>query len=110
VTGNPEVIRQSLMFLIWPPRYGGEVMARKLFYITLDGRLVSVPFSVASGGQVAETGSPIPLFTARVGAIQDMSLQEYIVSPDGDRFLMDTALEEMPSPINVILNWKSVSN
>jgi Tol biopolymer transport system component len=88
-------------------RWRGD--GKELFYITLDGRLVAVPFSVASNGQVAETGSPIPLFPARVGAIQDMSLQEYIVSSDGKRFLMDTALEEVPSPINVLLNWKSVS-
>ena len=82
---------------------------KELFYITLEGRLVAVPFSVPSGGQAAETGAPTPLFPARVGAIQDVWLPEYIVSPDGGRFLMDTALEEMPSPINVILNWKPVS-
>jgi Tol biopolymer transport system component len=82
---------------------------KELFYITLEGRLVAVPFRVSSSGQAADTGSPTPLFAARVGGIQDVWLPEYIVSPDGGRFLMDTALEEMPSPINVILNWKPVS-
>jgi len=28
------------------------------------------------------------------------------VSPDGQRFLIDTIIEEAPSPITVILNWK----
>jgi Tol biopolymer transport system component len=82
---------------------------KELFYITLDGRLVAVPFSIASGGQVAENGSPVQLFPARVGAIQDISLPEYTVSADGQRFLMDTALEETPPPITVILNWKPAS-
>jgi hypothetical protein len=44
-------------------------------------------------------------FPARVGAIHDISLQEYTASQDGQRFLMDTVLEETPSPITVILNW-----
>jgi eukaryotic-like serine/threonine-protein kinase len=79
---------------------------KELFYVALNGRLVAVPFSAAANGQAAETGSPIPLFSAHVGAVQDVSLQEYIVSPDGQRFLIDTALEETPSPITVILNWK----
>jgi Tol biopolymer transport system component len=79
---------------------------KELFYVTLDGRLVAVPFSVSSGGQVAEPSAPIQLFPTRLGAIQDNWIAKYIVSQDGQRFLMDIALEETPSPITVILNWK----
>jgi Tol biopolymer transport system component len=82
---------------------------KELFYIALDGQFVSVPFGGASNGQTVETGSPFPLFPARVGGVQDISLQEYIVSPDGQRFLVDTALEEAASPITVVLNWKPVA-
>jgi hypothetical protein len=77
-----------------------------MFYITLDGRLVAVPFRISSDGQVAEPSAPAQLFPTRVGAIQDISPPKYIVSSDGQRFLMDIALEETPSPITVILNWK----
>jgi Tol biopolymer transport system component len=79
---------------------------KELFYSNLDGWLVSVPFSIASGSQVAENPPPVRLCPARVGAIQDISLPEYTVSADGQRFLLDTALEETPSPITIILNWK----
>jgi hypothetical protein len=30
-----------------------------------------------------------------------------IVSPDGQRFLMNMAIEEVAAPITVILNWKA---
>jgi len=31
--------------------------------------------------------------------------QQYDVSPDGQRFLINTIIDEVPSPIWVILNW-----
>jgi len=31
--------------------------------------------------------------------------QQYDVSPDGRRFLMNTIIDEVPSPITIILNW-----
>jgi len=31
--------------------------------------------------------------------------QQYDVSPDGQRFLINTIIDEVPSPIRVILNW-----
>ena len=55
-------------------------------------------------------GEPIPLFTAHVGDIVPLQSGfsiSYIISPDGQRFLMDTIVEEpAPAPITVILNWK----
>jgi hypothetical protein len=39
------------------------------------------------------------------GAVQGTFLQQYDVSPDGQRFLMNTITEEAASPITVILNW-----
>ena len=39
--------------------------------------------------------------------MQAVSGQQYFVSPDGQRFLMNTLLEGAPaSPITLILNWK----
>src|SRR5207237_3720872 len=76
---------------------------KELFYISLDGRLVSVPLRFPSGTKTVESGAPIPLFFARVGAVQDLS-KPYAVSPDGQRFLIDTITEENPSPITFILN------
>jgi len=46
----------------------------------------------------------------RVGAFQDVSLPHYLPSQDGQRFLMDTVVEENVAPVNVILNWNPPSD
>jgi len=40
------------------------------------------------------------------GALQGTFRQQYDVSSDGQRFLINTITEEAASPITVILNWK----
>ena len=81
---------------------------KELFYIALDGRLMAVPIRIASNGRSMEADAPVFLFATRVGgAIQGPDKQQYVVSPDGQRFLMNTLAEgDKPSPITVILNWK----
>jgi Tol biopolymer transport system component len=94
-----------------PISANGGVQARwredgsELFYITLDGQLVAVPITWSSDGQVLEAGVEEPLFPARVGAVQDVALPHYIVSADGQRFLLDTVVEEPAAPITIILDW-----
>ena len=84
---------------------------KELFYIALDARLMAVPIRLASNPQTAEPGSPTPLFATRVGgALQGTFMQQYDVSSDGQRFLMNTITEEAASPITVILNWKPPAN
>jgi hypothetical protein len=39
------------------------------------------------------------------GAVQGINRQQYLVSSDGQRFLMDTVVDEGISPIAIILNW-----
>jgi Tol biopolymer transport system component len=80
---------------------------RELFYLALDGRLVAAPIVSSSEGGAVKVGSPVPLFAARVGSLRDIALHHYIVSGDGQRFLLDTLVEESASPIVVILNWQS---
>ena len=61
---------------------------KELFYIAPNGELMAVSFDAA------RIGSPVPLFLSHVGALQDVSLSHYIPSLDGERFIMDTAVEE----------------
>ena len=81
---------------------------RELFYIALDGRLMAVPIRFASNGQAVDAGTPAPLFATHVGgAVSGLDRQQYVVSPDGQRFLMSVVPEDPnPPPITVILNWK----
>jgi len=83
---------------------------KELFYIALDARLMGVRIRLASDHKVVDVSSPTPLFDTRVGgALQGNLGQQYVVSPDGNKFLMNTITEEATSPITVILNWKAKS-
>jgi len=89
------------------PNGGAQVRwardGRELFYIGLDGRLMAVPVLMGSGK--LETGTPAPLFATHVGgALQATIRQQYMVSPDGQRFLMNN-VQETTLPITVIVNW-----
>jgi Tol biopolymer transport system component/DNA-binding winged helix-turn-helix (wHTH) protein len=84
------------------PRWGSN---NELFYIALDGQLMSVPIHY-NGGREIRPDTPVALFPTRVGgAVHSNDRQQYVVSPDGKRFLMNI-LTETTSPIRVILNWK----
>jgi hypothetical protein len=79
---------------------------KELFYIALDGRLMAVPIRLDPAGHTIEAGLPAPLFATRVGgAVQGGNLQQYVVSPDGQRFLMSTVTETHTPAITVTLNW-----
>jgi Tol biopolymer transport system component len=81
---------------------------KELFYVALDGKLTAVPITFSSNGQAAEAGKPVPLFATHIGgAVQSPLKHQYVVSPDGQRFLMSTVSEESTAPITVILNWKA---
>jgi hypothetical protein len=89
---------------------GGQVRWRgdgkELFFLARDERLMAVPIELPSNGGSVEAGAPVPLFATRVGGLVQASRQQYFVSLDGRRFLMNTILESGPiSPITVIVNW-----
>ena len=77
-----------------------------MFYIALDGRLMAVPIAPAPLGGSPRAGTPIPLSPAGVGRLHGVALHSCIVSPDGQRFLMERVIEENAAPIAVIANWK----
>ena len=79
---------------------------REVFFIGVDERLMAAPIDL-SAGAAPQVGVPVPLFRTRVGgAVQGSSRQQYFVSRDGQRFLMNTVLEGAPtSPITLIVNW-----
>ena len=78
---------------------------KELFYIALDGQMISVPIRFASDGTL-NPGEAEPLFMTRVGGVvQSAQKQQYVVSDDGRKFLMSVVVADAPSPINLILNW-----
>jgi Tol biopolymer transport system component len=79
---------------------------RELFYIALDGRLMAVPLRVAN--QTLDVDMAVPLFSAKVGRALGVGPgASYIVSADGQRFLLNTVVQPpIPPPIRLMLNWR----
>jgi eukaryotic-like serine/threonine-protein kinase len=83
--------------------------SRELFYVALDGQLMAVPIRLDSNSQAVEAGAPTALFRTRGfgGAVRGVNRQQYVVSPDGQRFLINALSEEsVVAPITLILNWR----
>lgn len=79
-------------------RWRGD--GREIFYRALDNRVMAVPVLPGSTG-VVEPGRPVTLFTPRAGTTG------WIANPDGQRFLIETPLQDaLIPPITVVLNWK----
>ena len=56
-------------------------------------------------GATFEASVPKPLFSTRVISLTEFRNQ-YVVTADGQRFLINSTLEETSStPINVVVNW-----
>lgn len=69
---------------------------------------MAVPFRAAPNAQVPEIGTPEALFAPPLGgALQQADYRhKYMVSSDGQQFLVLTETDESTSPISLILNWK----
>jgi eukaryotic-like serine/threonine-protein kinase len=75
---------------------------KELFYIAADQKLMAVEVKV---GTTFQPGLPRALFQTRVIGLCD-ELNHYAVSKDGQRFLVNTVVEESTSnPLTVVLNW-----
>ena len=79
---------------------------RELFYVSLDGRLMAAPLTLGADSEATKVGTPVPLFFAHVGsALQGAARQQYMTASDGQRFLVNTVVEQAPAPLTIILNW-----
>jgi len=98
------------------PTGGAQVRWRpdgkELFYLALDGRLMSVSVRLDSQTSTIQVALPVPLFATRIGpVVLPVARQQYSVSPDGQRFLMNVITgEDKTMPITVVLNAKDLQN
>ena len=85
-------------------RWRGD--GKELFYLAPDNRLMAVPIRLEADRDTVDVGTPVPLFAPRFsGNPQGPSNRQYMVSPDGQRFLIDSPAE-VTLPVTVVLNWK----
>jgi Tol biopolymer transport system component len=115
-SGRPEIYVQPFPGLgrKWQISTNGGAQVRwrpdgkELFYIGLDDRLMAFPIHLSAGDQSIEPGASVPLFITHIGgALQGSNRQQYMVSPDGQRFLMSVLTAEANiAPITLVLNRK----
>jgi hypothetical protein len=76
--------------------------------MALDGRLVAVSVRLPAGAGKVELETPVVLFqTHPPRAVEHIDGPQYVVSPDGKKFLVNTVAEKTNSDtLNLILNWK----
>jgi Tol biopolymer transport system component len=71
---------------------------KELFYISPDRKVIAVQ---VKAGSTFEAGAAKPLFDTHIKEVLD----NYAVSGDGQRFLINDLTETSVSPITVVLNW-----
>jgi eukaryotic-like serine/threonine-protein kinase len=78
---------------------------RELFYLSSDNKLMVV--DVKTNTPPFQAGIPKPLFQTQ--PIPGLWRNRYVVSPDGQRFLMLVpAGDTKPEPITVVVNWPAL--
>jgi serine/threonine protein kinase len=83
--------------------------SKEIFYVSLDRKMMAAPVKLSPEGQSLESGTPAALFPVRIagGPISAFNKQQYAVSSDGQRFLVNLAVDNgAASPITLIYNWK----
>jgi len=82
---------------------------KEIFYVSLDSKMMAAPVKLSADGKSLENGAPVALFPVRIGGgpVPGTSHQQYAVSSDGQRFLVNVPADEgTASPITIIYNWK----
>ena len=79
---------------------------KELFYLSGDGKMTAVAMGTGSN---FEAGPPTTLFqTHRRQPISAMDFFSYDVAGDGQKFLINTKLDEPnAAPLSIVLNWAS---
>jgi Tol biopolymer transport system component len=84
------------------PEWRGD--GRELFFVSADRQLMSV--AVSGDAQVFSAQLPRPLFAVDLPQPTPPYPNDYAVSADGQRFLINTLVEQPLMPITVVLNWR----
>jgi eukaryotic-like serine/threonine-protein kinase len=79
---------------------------KELFYLSGEGKLMAAAVKTGSN---FEAGPPVPLFQTHIRQpISSQDVFSYDVTSDGQRFLINTRVDERnAAPLSIILNWAS---
>jgi eukaryotic-like serine/threonine-protein kinase len=79
---------------------------KELFYVASDGKMMAV---AVNAGTNFKSGTPVALFqTHRRQPSSSQDHFSYDVTPDGQKFLVITKMDDAnPAPLSILLNWSS---
>jgi eukaryotic-like serine/threonine-protein kinase len=113
-TGTPQVFVQSFPEASQrhqvSSRGGAEPQwradGRELFFVASDGQMMATEVTTSPAFVL---GTPVPLFRTRFPAPSSPYHRQYVVSKDGQRFLVVSAPESVPpTAIHVVLDWRAL--
>ena len=91
------------------PRWRSD--GRELYFVASNGAMMSATLLISKDGQSLDVTNVQQLFRAPIvfgGSPRDNNKEQYAVSKDGQRFLVNVTSEETTgSPVTVVLNWLS---
>jgi serine/threonine protein kinase len=110
-SGTPQVYVQAFpkQTGTWPISTAGGMQPRwrrdggELFYLAPDRKVMAV---TVKAGATFEADTPRPLFETTLDVTQFR--QTYAISADGQRFLLNAAIETDAPPLTVVLNWPAL--
>jgi eukaryotic-like serine/threonine-protein kinase len=76
---------------------------RELFYLAPNRKLMAV---TVRAGATFDAEAPRPLFETRLDGTA--LRQTYAVSADGNRFLLNVAVESGTPPVTIVINWPAL--
>jgi Tol biopolymer transport system component len=85
------------------PKWGPD--GRELFFLALNGMLMSATLTLTEGG--IEAGRPQPLFDSSIEPTTGSYWHQYDVSPDGKRLLVNTSIVG-DAAVTVVVNWPAL--
>ena len=95
----------------WPISNGGGYQPRwrrdgkELLYFTGEGKLMSVDVTLSPS---FKAGVPKVLFSAPIyGGGVNVELHRWDLTPDGQKFLINSTSTGQSSPIAVVINWQA---
>jgi Tol biopolymer transport system component len=79
---------------------------KELFYLSAENQLMEVPVARGVDGAMM-FGTPVALFATHAVPVAGVLRQQYVVTTDGSRFLINVAADEAnTSPMTILLNWQ----
>jgi Tol biopolymer transport system component len=78
---------------------------KELFYLSAENQMMAVPVTRDTGDQM-KFGVPVALFSTNAVPVGGARRQQYVVTDDGSRFLINVVADDASAaPITIVLNW-----